>query len=335
MKIVFFNIREDEIPFYKEKCPKELEQIYFKESLNRCDFLGYDFSDISFLSISAMSDLSKETLMRFPKLKFIFTRSMGFNHIDLSYCKENNIKVFNTPHYGDWSVAEFAFGLLLNLAKKINFGIDKIKNPTLSHNLLGFELHNKILGIIGLGSIGERVYNIAEGFGMKVFAYDKIPKENYKYLPLDKLLNISDVISVNCPLNSETKYLLNEETFKKIKRGAVIINVARGEIIETSALIRAIESGIISYAGIDVVECESVSYSLGEKNFNLECVNNECFKAHILNQKLLSYPNVIMTPHMAYLTKEAILRINEITIKNIECCVKNNFNLCLKNQVLL
>ena len=237
---MFFVIREDEIPYYKTHCPKNLEQIYFKESINKCSFHDYDFSDISYLSTNVMSDLSGDVLFRFPNLEFIFTRSMGFNHIDLDYCKKNNIKVFNSPHYGDRTVAEFAFALLLNLSKKINSGIEKIKNPDSKNSLVGFELYNKILGIVGLGAIGERVADIAGGFGMKVFAYDKTYKENYKYLPFKKLLSVSDIISINCPLNAETKHLFNDEAFCNIKIGAILINVARGEIVETNALLNAL-----------------------------------------------------------------------------------------------
>ena len=110
MKILFFDIRDDEIPYYKMCCPNSLEQVYFKESINKCSFINYDFSDVSYLSVTVTSDLCHDVLLRFPGLKFIFTRSMGFNHIDLEYCKKNAIMVFNTPHYGDRTVAEFAFG---------------------------------------------------------------------------------------------------------------------------------------------------------------------------------------------------------------------------------
>lgn len=335
MKIIFFNIFDDEISYYKNNCPSALEQVYFNETLDKCTFTDYDFSDADYLCVNAMSKLSSENLLRFPNLKFIFTRSMGFDHIDLDYCKNHSIRVFNTPHYGDRTVAEFAFALLLNISKKIFSGAEKLRNPSLKCDLKGFELHNKTLGIAGLGSIGERIANIAQGFGMRVFAYDKIYKENYKYLPFEKLLSVSDIISINCPLNSETKYLFDKSAFNNMKKGTVIINVARGEIIDTKALIDALESGIVSYAGIDVVECESITYNAGNKNFNFKCTNEPCYEKHILNQKLLSLPNVIMTPHMAYLTGEALLRINEITIKNIDCCVKNDYNLCLNNQVLI
>ena len=312
MKIVFFDVQDYEIGFLEKNCPKDVEAQYFQGPIEA--FEGD--VDVDGICVFAINPVRAEMLERFKNLKYIFTRSVGFSQIDKDYCISHGIKVFNTPHYGDYTIAEFAFGLLLSSVRKIRQSSDAIKNGNVDlGNFVGMELYSKTIGIVGLGAIGQKVAKIAEGFSMNVICYDLFEKEGYNYVSLDELCEKSDVITLHAPLTENNRHLFNDKMFEKMKDGVVLINTARGEIVDTQALLRAIENGKIAFCALDVLECETLM--MNSEKCCADCQEENCLKKFFLNQKLLSHPNVLITPHVAYDTKEAIERILKITMDNI------------------
>lgn len=325
-KIAFFEIEDWEKKYISEK------------------LLGYDFyfsgeplfrenmtatKECQIISPFIYSKINKEILSQLPELKFISTRSTGFDHIDLVAAKEKNIIVSNVPSYGENTVAEHTFALILDLSRKIYKSIERTKKGDFSLNgLRGFDLKKKTIGIVGLGHIGQHVARIAKGFEMDVLVYDvkedkKLAKNlAFKYVPFNELLKNSDIISLHVPYNKATHHLINLENIKLIKKGAYLINTSRGGVVETSALIKVLGEGILAGAGLDVLEEECFvkeERQLLSKEFPKTCDLKTVLQNHIL----LRQENVIITPHNAFNSKEALERILETTIENIKAFVKN------------
>lgn len=323
-KIVYFDVQEDEVDFITETNEGKYEYILTPDSLNDLQPLSFEYKDADIISLFTTSRVSAEMIAQFEKLKLIALRSVGFNHIDIDYCKDNGIAVENTPNYGNKSVAEFAFALLLDVCRKVTRSYLEYKVQAVNpQNLLGQELGGKTVGIVGLGAIGSEFTRLAYGFDMEILGVDKAPKlelsEKYgvKFVDFDTMLELSDFISIHAPLTKSTYHLFDEESFKKMKRSAILVNTARGELINTGDLYNALNKKEIAGAGLDVLESEETiadSDYLADINRLNECV----LKQTLLNTRLQQFPNVVITPHIAYNTKEAILRILETTFANIE-----------------
>ncbi len=287
-------------------------------------------TDFDALSVFVNSRLTREALAKFSNLKFIATRSTGYDHIDLAAAKERGITVSYVPGYGDNTVAEFAFGLILNLTRKIYQGIDQIKESgsfSLA-GLRGVDLKGKTIGIVGTGRIGREMVKIAKGFGMQVLAYDPFPSKEfatemgYEYLPLEEVLGRSDVVSLHCPYNKDTHHLINQKNIGAIKKGAILINTARGGLVETDALIAALQNGALGGVGLDVLEEE------GETKDELAYLSQghpkeEELKTMLQNHILMEMPNVLITPHNAFNSQEALQRILNTTLDNIQGFLDN------------
>lgn len=336
MKTVFFDIQPYEKTFFESFKDEAFEKIYIKEPIDEHYEVNSQIGEAQVLSVFITSTLTKEVLSKFANLKFILTRSVGFSHIDLNYCKEHNIFVFNTPHYGDSTVAEFTFGILLSVIRNIEKGAQGVKKDKIEmEKYTGIELFNKTMGVIGAGSIGKNVLDIAKGFKMKTLAYDPYPSGDYNFCSLEDLIKNSDVISINSPLTKDNYHLVNKQTISKMKDGVIIVNAARGEIIDTEALLDGLLSKKIAYAALDVVECEEILCSENKNCTKLDNIKENCLEKFYLNQKLLTLPNVIITPHMAYNTKEATQRILNMTKENMASCLNFDSNTGAKNLVLL
>lgn len=334
MKILFYDVKKIEYNYFLENPIKEIEPYFFKTPLNAKAYIDEKYLNCNALSVFVSSMLDKNVLAKFKNLKFIFLRSVGYSNVDLNFCKENNIQVFNTPNYGNSTVAEYVFSLLLALSKKIIEAKKSIKNGEIEQeDLRGVELFSKNMGVIGAGAIGRKVINIAHGFGMNVLVYDINKNGAYNFVELDELLKKSDFISINCPLSKSTNKLINKIAISKMKKNAIIINTARGEIIDSEALYYALLEGRIKGAALDVIECEEYLC----QNWKRCCENIElkshCFKKFFFIQKMLQLPNVIITPHNAYNTTEAQIRILKITTENIKSTF--DINSSVKNLVLL
>lgn len=334
-KIIFFETSEKEKEILR-KYPQFLELADFENGQLTLENTR-QYKDYEVISVFIGSQLSKEVLKELNNLKFIATRSTGFDHIDLNYCQEKNILVSNVPSYGEHTVAEYTFALLLCLIRKVYNAYHQVRE-TGSFSLEGLqgeELFNKTMGIIGTGKIGKEVIKIAKGFSMKVIAYDKYPQEElvkqlgFDYVSLDNLLSQSDIISLHLPYNKETHHLINKDNIFKIKSGAYIINTARGGIIETQALYEALKKNHLAGAALDVLEEEGNLKEEQRILMEKQDLPPEKLKILLANHIFIDLDNVIISPHNAFNTKEALESILITTIKNID----GYFNKQFKNLI--
>jgi D-lactate dehydrogenase len=321
MRIGFFDLEGWEEQAIRQALPAETDLFLSKEKID--DFNLPERRDFDGISIFVTSHIDETVLNALPNLKFIATRSTGYDHIDMIACQKRGITVSFVPGYGDNTVAEYAFGLILSLTRKLYPAMDRIKETGsfALDGLRGMDIKDKTLGVIGTGRIGKEMIKMAKGFGMKIAAFDPFPDaqfaeaQGFEYVSLEALLSSSHVITIHCPLNEKTTHLINKENISSIKRGAYLVNTARGGIVETDALVEALESGILAGAGIDVLEEE------GDTKDELEFLHRhpkEDEMATILaNHALMRMPNVLMTPHNAFNTNEALERILKTTLESV------------------
>lgn len=271
------------------------------------------------------SHITPEIMDKMPKLKLIATRSTGYDHIDLSAASERGVTVVNVPSYGENTVAEHVFTLLLALARRLPQTLETTKDGVYSPtDLSGFDLKGKTLGVVGMGRIGQHSARIGRGFGMNVIGFDVFEKPEiaeeigFSYAPLEDVLKTADIVTLHAPLTPENVHLMSHERIGVMKDGAILINTARGELVDTHALIAALESGHLSGAGLDTIEGERFLSEEIEINTVLD---NKTTKETLINlaetETLLRMPQVIVTPHSAYNTFEAVGRINATTADNI------------------
>ncbi len=319
--ITFFETTPKEKKYLKSKFDKCFELRFYPDILDSRN--SGLIKDADVVSPFIYSNLTQDVLSNAKQLKLIATRSTGFNHIDIQTAKAKSISVANVPFYGENTVAEHTFALILALSRNLHRAyVRTISNNFTLEGLQGFDLKGKTIGIIGGGNIGVHVIKIAKGFGMKVLVFDVKPNHmltellDFKYASLDELLENSDIITLHCPYNQHTHHLINMENISKIKKGALFINTARNGIIEPKALYFAIENGTFGGAGLDVFEGEEL---LKEENQMLtKNVSVEHLEAILKRNILLRNEKVIITPHMAFDSIEAVERIMDTTVENIK-----------------
>lgn len=322
-KIVFFDVRDNELELLTNFCSNKYDYEFVTERLDNKTELTDEMKTADVISCFTFSRVSSSVLKQFPNLKLIALRCVGYNHIDIDYCKEHNIQVVNSFGYGNVTVAEFTFGLILDTMRKISRSYMNLKSEHLyQDNYTGFELNGKNMCLIGTGAIGSEVIRIAKGFGMNIFAYDILPQKKLikeygvKYLPLDELLAIADIVSLHAPLTEDNFHMINEEKIKLMKKMAIIVNTARGELIDTKALYEALSENRLFAAGLDVLEAENI-LTQPEITWDFNYLNDETIRQTLINERLLKLHNVVVTPHIAYNTAEAQNRILKITMNNI------------------
>lgn len=240
----------------------------------------------------------KEVILQANKLKLIAVAFAGIDHVDLKACKERNIQVLNCPNYSNVAVSELVIGLTLNLLRKINQADSATRNSQTNSLLIGEELNSKTIGIIGLGKIGNKTANLFNAFGCKVLAYQRKPinNPNVTQVTLDELLSQSDIISLHIPYNEETYHFIDEDKINMMKKDAILINCARGPVVDNVALVKALNEERIKGAGIDVFDYEPPLNA---------------------DYPLLNAKNTILTPHLAYFTKEAMIKRANIEFNNV------------------
>jgi D-lactate dehydrogenase len=316
MKITFCETGEWEMAYLKEKIQSHT-MVFLQKGENVP-------SDTEILCNFVASPATAEVVAGLPQLKFVTTRSTGYDHIDLKACSARGIPVSNVPTYGENTVAEFTFALISALSRKIYPAIKRVREQGKFsvEGLQGMDLKGKIIGVIGTGHIGAYVIKIAKGFSMEVVAYDPYPNEKlaqeygFGYVPLDQLLQSSDVITLHVPYIPATHHILNKENIKLCKRGSLLVNTARGGLVETEALVMALKDGILGGAGLDVLEEE------GFVKEEIELLasshpNEQQLKTVLADHELMQMENVLVTPHTAFNTKEAVIRILDTTVENI------------------
>ncbi|MDP3787140.1 MAG: NAD(P)-dependent oxidoreductase [Candidatus Omnitrophota bacterium] len=314
-------------PWEAEHLRNALSKIASVKSFTEtADLVAEDIKDTTIISPFINSKINKSVIDSLPDLKYITTRSTGFDHIDIEYAKSKGISTSNVPTYGENTVAEHTFALILSIARNLKKAHFKVsEGDFLIKGLMGFDLRGKTIGVVGTGHIGLRVIKMAVGFSMNVLAFD--PMHNtflsevlgFKYVDFETLLKESDIITLHAPYNKKTHHLINENNISLIKKGAVLINTARGGLVDTIALTKALDDGILSGAGLDVLEGEDII--LEEKQLllrkkkelydpqKLQLVLRSCF--------LLQRENVVFTPHIGFYSEEALKRILDTTIYNV------------------
>ncbi len=250
--------------------------------------------------------------------RLLALRSAGFNHVDLDSAAALGLEVVRVPEYSPHAVAEFTVGMILTLGRKYHRAQNRVREGNFSlEGLMGFDLHTQTVGIIGTGKIGQVLAGILRGFGCEVVAHDPYPNDETRalgvtYVELDALLTKSDIITLQCPLTPDTHHLINQETLKLVKPGVVLINTSRGALIDTEAVIEALKDGRIGHLGLDVYEEES---ELFFEDHSGDIIQDDVFS------RLLTFPNVLVTGHQAFLTHEAMTQIAATTLANVSASV--------------
>lgn len=326
MTVAFFEVEPWEQEYLSKKL-KAFKLLFYPEVLTKKDLANLKQVDI--LSPFIYSKISATIIQALPQLKLIATRSTGYDHIDIKAATKAKISVANVPTYGENTVAEHTFGLILSLSRKIHTAHERTVRGDFSlDGLRGFDLAGKTIGVVGAGHIGQHVIRMAHGFAMKILVFD--PKRNAKlskdldftYVSLDNLLKKSDVISLHAPYNKKTKHLINRRNIRLLKPNSILINTSRGALIDTTALIDGLRLGKLAGIGLDVLEEEK--YILKEERELLSPhfagvgqMAQEFLKTVVESHVLLTSDKVIVTPHNAFNSQEALERILDTTIENI------------------
>ena len=321
--IVFVEMKDAwEREFVQKKLAGKTKPVFFE---GPAQDLVPELKGARVLSVFVNSRVTAKVIEQMPALKLIATRSTGFDHIDLQAAKEKGITICNVPVYGENTVAEHTFALILSLSRNLRKAyLRTVQNNFSLEGLMGFDLKGKTLGAAGTGHIGQHVIRIALGFGMKVIAFDVKPQTalaqtlGFEYVSFEELLKRSDILSLHVPYLPSTKHLINRNNIGLIKKGAVLVNTSRGGLIDTGALVEALDRKILSGAGLDVLEEEE--YLLEEKRLMESPETEEHWRrlqTTLKNHVLLHRENVIYTPHMAFYSLEAVQRILQTTVENI------------------
>lgn len=318
MQITFFEIE----PWEKRYLKKTFPDAHFTNDTLSADAVD-KFTETEIASSFIYSDFSKPILDKLPNLKMIATRSTGYNHIDMEECKKREICVVNVPEYGSATVAEHTFALILSLTRKIYQSVNQAKQLNFDHHgIRGIDLYGKTLGIIGLGKIGFHVMKIAKGFGMNIIVYNRTERpeqaqeHGFTFKPLDYVISHADIVTLHVPYTSETHHIINQENIVHFKKGSYLVNTSRGGLIQTQAIFMGLEANILEGVGLDVLE--------GERDLTEEVEvltsqfrQNEDLQTLVLDHMLITHPKVLITPHNAFNSKEALLRIIDTTRDNI------------------
>jgi D-lactate dehydrogenase len=319
--ITFYSVSADEEARFTELL-QGTDQTYElkREALS----LQHSNADAVVISIFASDSVTAEVMDSMPNLKLIATRTTGYDHIDLAAAKERNITVVNVPAYGEETVAEFAFALLLTLSRKIREATAAVATAEVDNSTLrGFDLSGKTFGVVGCGRIGQHAARIAKGFGMNVVAYDPFPNQEkaqeigFNFVELPELMQQSDIISVHAPLTKDNHHLINADMLAHTKPTAVLVNTARGELIDTTAVVQALGHKKLAGAALDVLEFESLLQRDKVVAASGQQVSADEAQAVLDILSLKSMPQVLLTPHNAFNTLEAVDRIRVTTIQNI------------------
>lgn len=316
MKVTFFSTQPYDKIFFEEHNKRfGLLIDFFEVSLNEKSVNLIQHAEAICVFVNDMVTRQVIELLAAKGVKIIALRCAGFNNVDLTAAAEFNIRIVRVPAYSPHAVAEHAVAMIMALNRKTHKAYNRIREQNFSlTGLIGFDLFGKTIGVIGTGNIGMVFSRIMLGFGCQVLAYDVKEQESLiragvAYRPLAEVLSLADVISLHCPLNEKTRYLINRETIHQMKKGAMLINTSRGGLINTKSVINGLKSGQLGSLGIDVYEQEETLFfrDLSE---------------HILEDdtiaRLMSFHNVLITAHQGFFTQEAMDQIAETTLSSLK-----------------
>jgi D-lactate dehydrogenase len=315
MRIILFSSQNYDRESFLAANPGHGFELHFQQSPLRPDTAALAMG-FEVVCPFVNDDLSRPVLEQLAAggTRLIALRSAGYNHVDLAAAHALGLTVVRVPAYSPHAVAEHAVGLVLALCRHLHRAYNRTREGDFSlHGLTGFDLHGKSVGVVGSGQIGQVFAQIMRGFGCQVLAYDPYPNPAIealggRFVGLDQLLAESDIISLHCPLNDATRHLVNADSLQRMKRGAMLINTGRGALVDTPALIEALKSGQLGYLGLDVYEEEAEIFFADRSDLPLQ---------DDVLARLLTFPNVIITAHQAFLTREALAAIAGTTLDNI------------------
>ncbi len=329
IKMLIFDFRDSEKKFFEENKFENFDITFFKESLNEDtvnNLTSEQLEQTAVISVFIDSEVTQAVIDKFKNLRTVSTRSTGIDHINHRACVDKNIDVINVGSYGSRSVAQYTVGLMIALIRKIVPASRYVLNKDRAcDTFLGRDISKLTIGVVGTGSIGAAVCNLAKAMGMRVLAYDLVHRQELleviEYVDFNTLLKESDVVSLHVPYTGENYHMISAEQFKMMKSEAYLINTSRGEILDTAALYDAIMSGEIAGAGLDVVACETYSFKCNQFASRLG-EDMTCMKEAETVVNLAKLQNVIITPHIAYETQDAINYLLEMTFKGVLDCIQ-------------
>ncbi|GLI56939.1 lactate dehydrogenase [Propionigenium maris DSM 9537] len=315
MKIIFYDTK----PYDRESFAQHNQEFGFKLKFLK-DKLTSESVDLArgydVVCAFVNDTLDREVIDGLVEagVKLVALRCAGYNNVDLSYAKDK-LRIVRVPAYSPHSVAEHTVALILTLNRKIHKAYLRTRDGNFSlDGLQGFDLYNKTAGIVGAGKIAQVLMKILKGFGMRVIAYDPYPNYDvareigFEFVDLDTIYRESDIISLNCPLTAETKYMINEDSMKLMKDGVMIVNTGRGALVDSIDLIEALKDKKVGAAALDVYEEEGDYFF---EDFSADIVEDDILA------RLLSFNNVLITSHQAFFTREALEAIAMVTLENI------------------
>jgi D-lactate dehydrogenase len=318
-KVAFFDARPVDEKVFTAAFANDMQLTFSPQPVSEATIQAA--AGAAILSVHVTSQVTKSIMASLPDLKHIACRTTGFDNIDLQYAQEQGISISTVPAYGQDTVAEYAFLLAQAVSRKLPQALAAAStHRVVPADLTGTELNGKTIGVIGTGRIGQRAAAIGRGFGMEVLAYDPFPNDSaarkygFIYTSLDDLLMRADVVTLHAPATPENQHMIGPTQFNRLKQGAILVNTARGSLIDTAALVEALQSGRVAGAGLDVVEGEEV-LEVGAEVALQQGVAARQIEDIARLQKL---PNVLITSHNAYNSVEALQRIRQTTIDNIK-----------------
>lgn len=320
MRVAVFSSKSYDRQFLDAANAGKHQLIYLEPRLDASTAIAADGAEVVCAFVNDHLDKAVLEILARQGVKLLALRCAGFNNVDLAAAKSLGIEVARVPEYSPYSVAEHAVAMILTLNRKIHRASARVREGNFAlEGLLGFDMHGKTVGVVGTGKIGYFFIRIMVGFGCKVLAYDPYPDERSvaagaEYVDLPELLSNSDIVSLHCPLTPQTHHLINEDAIKRMRHGAMLINISRGGIIDTRAVIRGLKSGIIGSLGLDVYEEED---NLFFHDLSNTVIHDDVFA------RLLTFPNVVVTGHQAFFTEDALSEIAKITIENISSFAAN------------
>ncbi|MFN6971624.1 MAG: 2-hydroxyacid dehydrogenase [Rheinheimera sp.] len=314
MKVCVFSTQKyDELAF-KQWGDPSIEWTFLSQKLDRVSVHSAAGADAICVFVNDQLDAAVLQVLHDLGIRFIALRCAGYNNVDITTAKQLGLIVVRVPAYSPEAVAEHSVGLMLSLSRKFHKAYNRTRDNNFDLNgLLGFNLHGKTVGVIGTGRIGTAAVKILRGFGCRVLCVDPIQNPQVtamgaEYIALESLYPQADIISLYCPLTPDSLHLINSESLEKMKDGVMLINTSRGALVDTKAVIKALKASKIGYLGLDVYEQEA---DLFFKDLSDQIIADEVF------QRLLTFPNVLITGHQAFFTSEAMEQISRITSDNL------------------
>jgi D-lactate dehydrogenase len=319
MKITCFSSKQYDREFFEKQNQNRFSFQFLEVPLQASTAVLAKGADAVCIFVNDDANAEVIEILDSVGVKMLALRCAGFNQVDLATAKKFGMLVVRVPAYSPYAVAEHTVSLMMTLNRKTHKAYNRVREGNFSiAGLTGFDMFGKTVGLIGLGKIGLCTAKILAGFGCKLLGYDLFPNEEAKrvgvnFVDLDQLMAQSDIISLHCPLTPENFHFINQASIANMKNGVMIINTSRGKLVDTNALIEGLKSRKIGYVGLDVYEEEA---DLFFEDLSNKIIDDEVF------MRLLTFPNVLITSHQAFLTNEALTNIADTTLNNVEAFLK-------------